>query len=126
MTTQAQAAAPPRAMQGDRAGFITRMSAAVINLVVVIGAWFTIIGTFAVVRFMFRPRLGVRLPNLPSWAHVVGMALIAIAMASLFWATTGRSIGEVVLGLRVVRQSGAKLGFARALIRATHPARLRT
>ena len=116
--TQAPQSPLVRTLRGGRAGFITRMSAALIDGLLVIGVWIAIIGTIAVARFMISPRKGIRLPHLPSWATLLCVGLLAVAMLTFMWATTGRSVGDQVLGLRVVRAHGGKVGWLRSLVRA--------
>jgi uncharacterized RDD family membrane protein YckC len=116
--TQARQAPPVRSLRGGRAGFVTRMSAAIIDGLLVIAVWIAINGTIAVARFMISPRKGVRLPHLPSWATLLCVGLLAVAMLAFMWATTGRSVGDQVLGLRVVRANGGKVGWVRSLVRA--------
>ena len=116
--TMVERAPISRVLRGDRAGFDTRMAASIIDGIVVILLHIAIIGTIAMARFMVRPRLGVRLPTLEAWQTVLLFGLLAVGVFSVSWATTGRSPGDILLGLRVVRNSGAKLGIVRAIVRA--------
>jgi uncharacterized RDD family membrane protein YckC len=102
---------------GQPAGIVTRILAALIDVVVVAvltGAVFgaVIAGVFVVNPVSF------------SWPH--GLAaettLVTVAVAvgylTVGWAIAGRTVGGAVLGVRVVSRGGGKLGWPRSACRA--------
>lgn len=99
------------------AGIVTRTAAAVIDLAVVLamGAGVWLAGAAA--RFVWSP-LQFRWPT-PPWPVTLAVAvLIAGAYLTTAWATTGRTCGDAVLGLRVLPARHATLGWTRAALRA--------
>ena len=99
------------------AGVVTRILAALIDVVVVAALTGAVFG--AVVAGLF-----VVNPVSFSWPH--GLAaettLVTVAVAigylTVGWATAGRTVGGAVLGVRVVANSGARLGWMRSVCRA--------
>ncbi len=106
-----------RPYQGLRAGIVSRVLANTIDagvLMVILGALYLAVtaGRFVLnpTSFTFpAPRYGLVL--------VVG-AVILTGYFALSWATTGRTYGDRVLGLRVISHGGGRLGYLRALLRA--------
>jgi uncharacterized RDD family membrane protein YckC len=106
-----------RAFQGRRAGVVTRMTAAVLDGLVVVAiiglVYGVVIGTAFLVdpsRFHWPGHLGWSIP-------VIGFG-VAAPYLSLAWATTGRSWGGAVMGVRVVTARGTTLPLAKAVVRA--------
>ena len=99
------------------AGVVTRILAALIDVVVVAALTGAVFG--AVVAGLF-----VVNPVSFSWPH--GLAaettLVTVAVAigylTVGWATAGRTVGGAVLGVRVVGRGGGRLGWTRAACRA--------
>jgi uncharacterized RDD family membrane protein YckC len=99
------------------AGVVTRILAALIDVVVVAALTGAVFG--AVVAGMF-----VVNPVSFSWPH--GLAAettlvtvaVAISYLTVGWATAGRTVGGAVLGVRVVANSGVRLGWTRSACRA--------
>ncbi len=106
-----------RSVQGHRAGIVTRALAAGVDLAV--GILAVAIGYAAVVGFVFvvDPRtfsfIDVSFGVL--FAALLGVLIIYLALA---WATTGRSYGARLLGLRVVNARGGRVRPGVALLRA--------
>jgi uncharacterized RDD family membrane protein YckC len=106
-----------RAHQGRRAGVVSRVLAAVIDLallLVVLGClylcWAGLQLVIDPVRFDF-PR--------PSRALIlIAGALVLVGYLTESWTTTGRTYGDRVLGLRVVDRRGHRLRHGRAVLRA--------
>jgi uncharacterized RDD family membrane protein YckC len=109
--------AEARALQGHRAGFASRVVAAVIDFGV---TW--LLGLSALlVAGMIRYLLAgppFRLPALPLWLDAAGAAAIAIGYMAICWAATGRTVGKQVAGLRAVDRVGRRLPLWRATARA--------
>jgi len=104
-------------MQGRRAGPVSRIVADAVDLVVAIVATLTLYVGVAGVRFVISPRRfswptlgGLRLGTLV-WA----LLLLYLAVA---WSATGRSFGKQLMGLRVERLDGGRLGLGRSFVRA--------
>jgi uncharacterized RDD family membrane protein YckC len=105
------------AIQGRRAGLVTRALANVLDLCVVA---VLLCGGYAVVaagKFLIHPS-GFRFPA-PSFALVLllGGAVMAVYFA-VSWRVTGRTYGDEVLGLRVVNFRGERMRWAGAALRA--------
>lgn len=106
-----------RALQGTRAGFVSRVLAAVVDVAVILLAETAIVVFVALVRWVIiagdfdigRPRGVV--------AAVLGVAL-AVVYFGYLWTTSGRTVGEQVLGLRTVTEHGLRVRWLRAYIRA--------
>lgn len=107
-----------RPHQGRPAGLVTRLLAAAIDLVtvltVVAGGLLLVNGAALAIRpLSFEPVL-VPLPVTLLLGFVV-----AVVYLTLSWASTGRTAGAAVLGVRVVdARTHARLPAARALVRA--------
>jgi uncharacterized RDD family membrane protein YckC len=100
------------------AGVVTRTVAAVIDLLVVLAMMAGVLLTVAGLRFAWSP-VSFRWPA-PSWGLSLGVgALIAVGYLTVAWATSGRTLGASVLGLRVLSIRRTRLAWGRAAIRAT-------
>lgn len=100
------------------AGVVSRSLAAVLDLLVVFLLMGAALLAVAGVRFLVAP-LTFRWPS-PSWPQSVAAgAGLAVAYLTVAWATSGRSGGAAVLGLRVRSAGGGPLGWFRAGLRAT-------
>lgn len=109
--------AEARAYQGRAAGVASRAAAAAIDVAITLLLLVVIYSAAAAARFLVRrtsfsfPRPGLGL------AILLGEALL-FAIWTLAWTRTGRSRGARVLGLRVARLGGGRLGPARAAVRS--------
>ena len=106
-----------RPVQGHRAGIVTRVLAASVDLV--IGVLGVAMGYLAVVGvvFVIDPRsfsfVDVSFGVL--FASLLGLLIVFFALA---WATTGRTYGARLLGLRIVNAHGGRVRPGVALLRA--------
>lgn len=106
-----------RAFQGERAGVVTRTIAAMIDgaiiFVLLIGIYFGYAGFL----FLLDPR-GFSFPD-PKFLRslVLGGFLLGIYTTAC-WGATGRTYGNLVMGLRVVSAGEWRLGWVRALLRS--------
>ncbi|MGY1695615.1 MULTISPECIES: RDD family protein [unclassified Geodermatophilus] len=105
------------AVRGRRAGVVTRCLANVVDAAVVL---LLLAGGYAVVaatRFLLSPT-SFRFPA-PSLGLLVvlGLGLLTVYFA-VTWAVAGCTYGDRLLGLRVVDDTGAPLGWRRACTRA--------
>ena len=106
-----------RVLQGTRAGFVSRVLAAVVDAAVVFLLGLAIVAFVALVRWPFTAG-GFEL-SLPR--GIVGSVLAAVLAVIYFgylWMTTGRTVGEQVLGLRTVTEHGSRVPWLRAYVRA--------
>jgi uncharacterized RDD family membrane protein YckC len=60
----------------------------------------------------------LRTPVLPSWLSAAVGTVIAVGYLAAGWASTGRTVGKQVAGLRVLDHTGRRLPLSRALLRA--------
>ena len=105
-----------RKFQGERAGFVIRTIAAVIDVVfigvVVVGIW---IGLWLFL-LIFNPLEDYGLPRVGYF--VVGGYVLMWLYWTWVWATNGRSLGQYLMGLRVVNRDGDRPDWGLATIRA--------
>jgi uncharacterized RDD family membrane protein YckC len=107
-----------KALQGHRAGFVSRLAADAVDLGVVWAIGLAALLFAGVVRFLLTgPPL--RTPVLPSWLSAAAGAVIAVCYLASGWASTGRTVGKQVAGLRGLDRAGRRLPLRRALLRAT-------
>jgi uncharacterized RDD family membrane protein YckC len=109
--------AEARAFHGETAGLITRSFANVIDLLV--AAFAVVAGYFGVSGVLFLRRgASFTFPTVGyAAAYWAGFAVL-VAYFAWSWATTGRTVGDRLLGLRVQRKDGRPLRGWRALVRA--------
>lgn len=105
-----------RPMQGERAGFFTRLIAAVIDVVIVgaivlgiwVAAWLFLL--------VFNPFAGAGLPQ-PGY-FLVGGTVVLWAYWTWTWATSGRSPGQSLMGVRVLDRDDHRPSWGLAAVRA--------
>jgi uncharacterized RDD family membrane protein YckC len=112
------------AFQGERAGFVSRAVAAGIDVLLV---FLTVLGTIAVLwmlSFIIDPTSpsspvvdqGDRLPSvgvMVLYGYVLNWAYWTVC-----WATTGRTVGNLIMGLRVVNYRGRHPRWIGAALRS--------
>lgn len=106
-----------RPYQGQRAGVVSRVTAGVVDIFVVL---LILCGIYAVVTgfaFLLHPRT-FKIPEGLGWSIPVLGLVIAVPYLTLFWRLTGRTYGDKLLGLRVVNHDGQPLHLVGALLRA--------
>lgn len=100
-----------------QAGLVTRALAMVVDAaVVVLGAVLAYAGV-AGARLVWAP-MQFRWPQPSTSVSVTVLLVVASAYLSIAWATTGRSYGGALLGIRVLSASRLRLGWIRATLRA--------
>jgi uncharacterized RDD family membrane protein YckC len=104
-------------LQGHRAGFVSRVAADAIDLGVVWALGLAALLFAGVVRYLLTGP-PFRTPVLPSWLGAAAGSAIAVGYLASGWASTGRTVGKQVAGLRVVDRPGRRLPVRRALLRA--------
>jgi uncharacterized RDD family membrane protein YckC len=103
-------------LQGDYSGAVSRLAAFALDLV--IGS---LLFTLALAAINFSASVVVRHPV--HWSRSNSIIVSALSLVWLFvyfsycWATTGKTPGMVVLGIRVVRADGAHPEAWRAVVR---------
>jgi uncharacterized RDD family membrane protein YckC len=109
--------AEARAFHGQTAGVVTRIFANVIDLCV--AALLVVGGYLAMSGVLFLRRgASFTFPTVSyATAYWAGFGVLVVYFAWC-WATTGRTVGDRVLGLRVRMRDGGKVGGVRAVIRA--------
>lgn len=105
-----------RALQGERAGFFTRAIAAVIDVVIVgaimIGIWIAV----WLFLLVFNPLVEYGMPR-PGY-FVLGGYFLMWAYWSWGWATSGRSIGQGLMGIRVLDRKDCFPSWKMAVVRS--------
>ncbi len=105
-----------RAYQGHRAGFFSRSIAAIIDLlsvILIVVIWN--LGA-AFVRMLVEHVQGVEIPKL-GWSVAIGTILMWLVW-TYAWATTGRSLGMHIMGLRIINYSGNRVRLPVAALRS--------
>jgi uncharacterized RDD family membrane protein YckC len=106
-----------RAFQGQRAGVVSRLAAAVLDTLVV-GA--LLAGGYAAIAgflFMLDPRT-FTLPRASLAFNMTVAFAVTVVYLTAGWALAGRSYGKAVMGLRVLGPRGRRLHLPGALLRA--------
>lgn len=112
------------AFQGERAGFVSRVVAAGIDVVLV---FLFVLGTMAVLwmlSFIIDP-MSPTTPTTPApdrLPEVATMIVYGYCLNVLYWtvgwATGGRTVGNLIMGLRVVNRRGERVRWGGAFLRA--------
>lgn len=110
---------PPKArsFQGLRAGVVSRTIAGAIDYALIVGLTFGSYATVAILKFLIDPRDY----QLPQWRFGVFLVLgfgYFLVYLTLAFATSGRTLGGRLLGLRVVGRKGTRVPWGTALLRA--------
>lgn len=106
-----------RGFQGEPAGLVTRLLAgcidAAVTFVVLLALW----AGFNGFRFLLDPR-GFTFSGTSLLASMTAGLCVAIVYLTAAWSTTGRSWGDHVMGLRVLRLDGGRVRLPVAFLRA--------
>jgi uncharacterized RDD family membrane protein YckC len=105
------------ALQGHRAGFVSRLVADAVDFGVVWAIGVSALLFAGVTRYLL---VGppFRLPVLPGWLATAAGGALAVGYLTSGWTGTGRTLGKQLAGLRVVDRSGRRLSLLRSLLRA--------
>ncbi|MGZ4598370.1 MAG: RDD family protein [Oryzihumus sp.] len=109
--------APARAAQGRRAGVVTRCTAAVVDLLVACVGVVGLYAAWAAVLFLLRPR-AFHFPDPGQGWLLTALLCLLTAYLAFAWMTSGQTVGDRLLGLRVVNRHGQLPGAGLALVRA--------
>ena len=104
-------------LQGRGAGLFSRFGAAAVDLVVILLLLVVIYAVTAGFAFLIDPR-NFSWPASIGWTIPLIGAVIATPYLTIAWCTSGRTLGDVLFGLRVVNRRGGRLRLPRALLRA--------
>jgi uncharacterized RDD family membrane protein YckC len=99
------------------AGVVTRGLAAGVDVAAVVLLTVALDLAAAGVRFVWSPA-DFRWPRPATATMVVILLAVAVLYLTIGWATTGRTYGERLLGLRVLSGRGRLLGWTRSMLRA--------
>ena len=103
--------------QGRRAGVVSRCLAAAIDVgvvaVIVAAIYFAIAGAL----LLWDPK-HASMPSFPRSVAVTVCGVIAVVYLAVGWTTSGRTVGDQLLGLRVEGVRGERLHILRSLVRA--------
>lgn len=104
--------------RGTPAGFVTRFVAYAIDAVVIVGL--LSVTTFvinAIGTLTFGDRSAIEPPE--GWGVTLGsVSLVSLVYLTLGWWLFGRTVGKLVMGVRVVGITGERPTFTMALVRA--------
>jgi uncharacterized RDD family membrane protein YckC len=106
--------APPPT-PGAYAGFVTRLIAITIDLLIITGfnTILTFIGGFMVEFF----QVSERTTTLVTILGVIVAVFFFILYFVVLWMLAGQTIGKAIMGLRIVRTDGERINLQRAVIR---------
>ena len=106
-----------RSLQGTRAGFVSRIVAGAIDVGTVFlmllgleALYAAVLAVFGSGRFDF--------PHPGAGANSGLLVALLIVVLTLAWSGSGRTLGDTMVGLRVVRENGEGLTWRRAFVRA--------
>ena len=107
-------APPVTSLQGNYAGAASRGAAYIIDAALIVGLYTV---TISVGRFLADVVFGKNL--LSDGSFVWSIAFVVWSFFYLFycWGAGGKTPGGALLGIRVVRRDGSRLGFRRAFVR---------
>jgi uncharacterized RDD family membrane protein YckC len=106
-----------RPYQGQRAGLVTRLVAAVVDAGVVgliLAAGYAALAGF---RFILSPR-GFRFPDTNLLLSMAAGFVVCVVYLTVCWWTSGRTYGDLLMGLRVVNLRGQTMHLTGSLARA--------
>ncbi len=113
-----------REFQGDRAGLFTRVVAGAIDVVLIFAIVIVIAIAGWMLSFIVSPLnpLSTTADGLRRFPPVVWLVGIGYALAWLYfmtcWATSGRTLGNLLMGLRVINFRGNRLRLPVAALRS--------
>jgi len=106
-----------RPYQGQTAGVVTRVAAAAIDAGVVAAVLLLSYCGLAVFVFLLDPR-SFTFPDASLLASLTTAFFVLVVYLTVAWWFSGRTYGDLVLGLRVLNHNGERLALPGALLRA--------
>jgi uncharacterized RDD family membrane protein YckC len=105
------------AAQGQHAGVVTRTVVMVIDALIVVSVTGMAYLWWCAILFVIRPRT-FSWPNPPQGSAYVAAYALAVVYLTVSWATSGRTYGKRLLGVRVLGRRDRPMGWAVAFLRA--------
>lgn len=109
--------------QGDRAGFVSRAIAASIDVLIIVLVVFATMAALWILSYIINPTNPTaavepqdRVPS--ALALLIYGYVLNVLYWTVFWATSGRTVGNLIMGLRVVNRHGRHPRWAGAFVRA--------
>jgi uncharacterized RDD family membrane protein YckC len=106
-----------QALQGRPAGLVSRLAAAAIDLLVLLAGGAALYGAVAGLAFLLNPR-SFSWPTGFGWSVPAVAALVGTPYLAISWSASGRTLGDVLFGLRIGGRDGRLLGPGRSVVRA--------
>lgn len=106
-----------RSFQGQRAGIVTRTVANIVDFSLVVGAIAGGYAAWSAITFLINPTK-FAFPAPSFLLLLVCYGLLLFAYLAVAWATTGRTYGDHLLGLRVVNYRGEPMRWAGSVVRS--------
>ncbi len=104
-------------LQGTRAGLVSRTVAGAIDIGVVFAIyWGALVAIASVEYVLFEDPFEVPKPG--AAAGSTTLLVLLVVVFTIAWSGSGRTVGNGIVGLRVVTERGATPGWLRALVRA--------
>ena len=115
--------------QGERAGLISRAASAVIDVVLIFAVVLATVAAFWMLSFIINPTNPADIGSLEaaSQSHrripevltmIVYGYVLNVLYWTVFWAISGRTVGNLIMGLRVVDRRGRSPRWIIAFLRA--------
>jgi uncharacterized RDD family membrane protein YckC len=96
---------------------VSRAVAAGIDIGIVLVAYELVLVAWGITEALFKEKQ-FDLPTPSVWLSSSSLLLLFVVVLAGAWAGAGRTVGDTLMGLRVIRETGEDLGFVRALLRA--------
>lgn len=109
--------AEAREHQGHAAGVVSRVIAAALDLLTVLGGLGAAYLGWSAVHFVLHTK-DFTFPRPSGALLLVAYLVVAVSFLAIAWWVNGRSYGQHVMGLRVTTSHGELLSLPRALLRA--------
>jgi uncharacterized RDD family membrane protein YckC len=106
-----------RAMQGQRAGIVTRLLAIGIDLAIVFLLYTGVLWAYAIIGYLVSSK-PLALPTPDNWVRIVLAGGVAFVYLVTSWVSTGRTVGSQVFGICVLTEQGMLPKPGRAMARA--------
>lgn len=104
-------------LQGRRAGVVSRALAFAADIGIAFVVYLVIVAGLSLLwDVLFSDKIAI--PTPPGWFSGLMIVSVLVIYLTLGWASTGRTIGKQLLGLRVVRADGDILKPGQAFVRA--------
>jgi len=119
---------PPPTFRGHYAGFVTRLIAFVIDILIISVSIGVMLGTVALILNFFNIDLQAMTEEKSNINSIVRGVIIFLTgfgftflvnmvYTTFFWMAAGKTIGKAVMGLRVIGPKGSRITFWRAVKR---------